>query len=160
MTWKTPESFQISEKWKIRFLIQIRLYIRELEQAIHNWHNTQTSGKPFGDSRFSETWLKAKSWVLHSMVMGSLRHGSFGLAILLDTFVAWDQAFLGLFRLHELRNLHTFVFFSILDSQLSSDDKEFNPIYEILSCKGRNDWGESWLFLLPLHLRQSEPCCL
>lgn len=150
-----------------RFLIQIRLYIRELEQAIHNWHITQTCGKPFGGSRFSETWLKAKSWVLHSMVMGSLQHGSFGLAILLDTFVAWDLAFLGLFRLHELRNLHTFVFFSRLDSQLSPDYKEFNPIYEILSCipgiwinaKGRNDWGESWLFLLPLHLHQSEPCC-
>ena len=67
------------------------------------------------------------------------------------TFVAWDQAFLGLFRLHEFPNLRTCVFFSRVDSQLSPDCKEFDPIYEILpyipgiwiNAKGRNDWGES-----------------
>lgn len=74
-----------------------------------------------------------------------------GLAILLETFVAWDQAFPALLGLHELPNLRACVFFSRADSQLSPDCKEFDSICEILSyipgiwinAKGRNDWGES-----------------
>lgn len=45
-------------------------------------------------------------------------------------YVAWDQALLGL---HELPNLHACVFFSRIDSQLSSDCEEFDPNFETLT---------------------------